>query len=235
MAEIFLNSPFVYIFFGFLPSIIWLFFYLREEVHPEPNWLIIQVFALGMLSAGVALGLEFLMLHGFELLKLGNAVMIILGVSIIEEYVKYLVVKIRILRDPDFDVPVDAMLYMIIAALGFAAVENILFIAPLFQESFSAGLSITILRFLGATMLHGLASGLIGFGIASAILHRKPHGAYLKGAFIAAVALHAAYNYLILVVGSGLLVGLLLLGVGIVILQAFKILRHETFHFSPYL
>jgi len=235
MAEIVLTSPFIYIFFGFLPSIIWLFFYLREEVHPEPNALIIQVFVLGMLSAGVALGLEFLMLRGFELFKLGNAVAVIIGVSLIEEYVKYLVVKIRILRDPDFDVPVDAMLYMIIAALGFAAVENVLFIGPFFQQSFSAGLSITILRFLGATLLHGLASGLIGFGIASAILHRKPHGAYLKGAFAAAVALHAAYNYLILIVGSGFLVGLLLLGVGVVILEAFKILRRESFRFSPYL
>jgi RsiW-degrading membrane proteinase PrsW (M82 family) len=225
----------VYIFFGFMPSIIWLLFYLREEVHPEPNRLIIQVFIFGMFSAGAALALEFLMLEGFKFLKLNILTLIILGVAAIEEYVKYLVVKFRILRDPDFDEPVDAMLYMIIAALGFAAVENILFIAPIFAQSFSAGFSIIVLRFLGATLLHGLASGLIGFGIASAILHRRPHGAYLKSAFLAAIALHATYNYLILVVGNGFLVGLLLLGVGLVILQAFKIMRHQRFYYSPYL
>jgi len=231
----FINSPVVYIFFGFMPSIIWLLFYLREEVHPEPNRLIIQVFILGMFSAGAALALEFLLLEGLKLLRISMLTLIIAGVAAIEEYVKYLVVKFRILRDPDFDEPVDAMLYMIIAALGFAAVENILFIAPIFSQSFSAGFSIIVLRFLGATLLHGLASGLIGFGIASAILHRRPHGAYLKSAFLAAIALHAAYNYLILVVGNGFLVGLLLLGVGLVILQAFKIMRHQRFHYSPYL
>ena len=50
-----------------------------------------------------------------------------------EEVAKYLIIKIRILRDPEFDEPIDAMIYMIIAGLGFAALENILVLFVLKQ------------------------------------------------------------------------------------------------------
>jgi RsiW-degrading membrane proteinase PrsW (M82 family) len=42
------------------------------------------------------------------------------------EIFKYLVVRFKVIKNPAFDEPTDIMLYMIIAALGFAAVENIL-------------------------------------------------------------------------------------------------------------
>jgi len=43
-----LSYPF-YIFFGILPSFIWLIFYLRRDVHPEPKSMILKIFFYGML------------------------------------------------------------------------------------------------------------------------------------------------------------------------------------------
>jgi RsiW-degrading membrane proteinase PrsW (M82 family) len=51
---------------------------------------------------------------------------------------------------------------MIISALGFAAIENIFLLTPLFDKDFTATLHIAFSRFLGATLLHVLASATIG-------------------------------------------------------------------------
>ena len=165
----------LYILFGVLPSVIWLLFYLRKDVHPEPKSEVIKIFFWGMLIAIPAVFLEMGIFQAFG--KLGEffhwshfliAIFnIFIGVALIEEVLKYLVVREGILKNPEFDEPIDLVLYMIIAALGFAALENILILfrlGPAFL--FSQALEISALRFLGATFLHALCSGTLGFFLA---------------------------------------------------------------------
>ena len=61
-----------------------------------------------------------------DFLPLGGLLYIFLGVATIEEIAKFLVIKIKVLKSSELDEPLDIPLYMIIAALCFAAVENIL-------------------------------------------------------------------------------------------------------------
>jgi len=113
--------------------------------------------------------------------------------------VKYLVIKKKVLRDPEFDEPVDAMLYMIIAALGFAALENLLILLPLnttFQLFETAVIS--TVRFVGATFLHALCSGLIGYYIALSFLQPKNRARVVAQGIGLAVLLHGLYNFSIM-------------------------------------
>src|SRR3989344_8620915 len=187
----------------FLPPIFWLLFYLREDRHPEPKRLLLMAFLGGMASAGLAIVVEILVIGQEGLLSLnegviGNAFMIFLVIGLIEEYVKYLPVKFLIERRKDFDESVDAMIYMMTSALGFAALENALFIFPLLHVNLPLGLEVTANRFLGANLLHALSSGIVGFFLARAWFH--PHRHHFIGLGIAlATLLHAAFNYLILV------------------------------------
>ncbi|PIP17356.1 MAG: hypothetical protein COX44_00310, partial [Candidatus Portnoybacteria bacterium CG23_combo_of_CG06-09_8_20_14_all_37_13] len=114
----------LYIFLGVLPSVIWLLFYLRKDVHPEPNSQVIKIFFYGMLAAIPAVFLEkgifestlnppFSNLFSPFLIIIFNT---LIGVALIEEVLKYLVVKEKILKSAEFDEPTDALLYMIIAA-----------------------------------------------------------------------------------------------------------------------
>lgn len=194
-----------YIFLTFLPPILWLLFYLRKDRrHPEPKSLIIFTFIGGMVAAFVALIIEFLLLGKEKGLLSStinlatNAFIFFLVVGLIEEYFKYLPVKFLILKQPAFDEPVDAMVYMITSALGFAALENALFILPLFQENTLSALIITANRFFGANLLHSLASGLMGFFLARAFFSPRRHHFIAMGVVLAAL-LHAGFNYLILV------------------------------------
>ena len=81
-----------------------------------------------------------------------------------------------VLRNPEFDEPVDAMIYMIAAGLGFAAIENILVLFRTIESGLSQTLSVWALRFVGSTLLHTLASAMVGYFLAMSWFfqdHRK--------------------------------------------------------------
>lgn len=192
-----------YLLLTFLPPIFWLLFYLREDRHPEPKRLLLMAFVGGMAAAGLAIVIELLVVGQSGMVSLnegvlGSAVVVFLVIGMIEEYVKYLPVKFLIERRRDFDEPVDAMVYMMTSALGFAALENALFIFPLLHVDVSLGLEVTANRFLGANLLHALSSGIVGFFLARAWFHPHRRHFIFIGVVLAAV-LHAAFNSLILV------------------------------------
>lgn len=194
----FLSFP-VLVFFGTLPSFFWLSFYLKKDSRPEPKWMVIKVFLFGMLITIPAILFEKIAFWGFNKLNISSSLLtilnIFLGISFIEEFLKFFVIKISVLNSPQFDEPVDAMIYMIIAALGFAAVENILVVFGL-KPNYILG--VLILRLLGATFLHSLSSAIIGFFLG--LYYFKPErkkGLVLIG-FLLAILLHGFYNFFII-------------------------------------
>jgi RsiW-degrading membrane proteinase PrsW (M82 family) len=195
------------IIFGVLPSIIWLLFYLRKDVHPESNPMVIRIFFFGMLAALPAIFLEMVIFKAFDMLNLPFIYLAVLnnlvGVALVEEVMKFLVVKERVLSSTEFDEPTDALLYMIIAALGFAALENILILLGLGTDLFlPQAVEISALRFLGATFLHALASGLVGYFLALGLLETKKRLKLISLGLLISIALHGLYNFSIMEIGG---------------------------------
>ena len=148
--------------FGIIPAIIWLWFWLREDIHPEPTKFIIFCFLLGMLSVFVALPLQ----HLTEKLT-GNIVGLFFLWAIIEESLKFGSAWIGGIHSPADDEPIDPIIYMIVAALGFVAMENTLFlIDPLISGNLGNTIITGNLRFIGATLLHVMSSSTIGIFLA---------------------------------------------------------------------
>lgn len=210
----------------FLPPIAWLVFYLRQDRHPEPKGLILLTFAAGMGAAVAALVAECAFLFAISggscqsgISSGVNALILFAGISLIEEYLKYLPVRLLIIGRRDFDEPIDGMIYLMTSAMGFAALENALFLFPLFNQSVYSGLAVTANRFLGANFLHVLSSGIVGFCLARAYFSPRRHHFIALGIFIASL-LHTAFNYLILVredLSQGLLYIILLLALAAVV------------------
>jgi len=224
-----LNYP-LYVFFGLAPSIIWLLFFLRKDSHPESNRMILKIFFYGMLAALPAVLIELGFSQQINQLPLPKILVLViyvfLGIALVEEGLKYLVVKKQVLKNPEFDEPVDIMLYMIISAFGFAALENLLILFPLIQpfqllESFV----ISILRFTGATFLHALCSGLIGYFLALSFLQAKNRLKLRYTGIAIAVLLHGLYNLSIIKVEGNLKFALpiiIIIGLAIFISLGFK-------------
>ncbi len=193
---------------GLLPSIIWLIFYLQEDRrHPEPIRLIFYAFVVGGIVTFFVLVLQVMLRQGLGTIGIDpRHPFELLLFSGIEEVMKFLAVYLFISRRRDFNEPMDAMVYMITVALGFAAVENI---ASLGQPQTSlitgidglASMEVLALRFFGATLLHSLAGAIIGYHWGHAIARGRDIGLGIALGLGIAILLHAVFNYLILIEG----------------------------------
>jgi len=199
----------LYAILGIAPSVIWLLFYLRKDVNPEPKRLIFLVFLGGALMGPIALLMEFFAMSMLSpstqwpaLLASLNQNRYLFFLNIIafaplsEELLKYLVVRWQVLKNPNFDEPLDAMIYLIVSALGFAATENLLNIFLIPNVTLQLAFSQALIRFLSATLLHALASGTLGYFIACSLLNLKHKNFIFLTGFSLAVILHSFYNYL---------------------------------------
>jgi protease PrsW len=214
---------------GLLPSFIWLVFYLQEDTYPEPRHLILLMFLIGCITTFVALFTEIqfnVLLSRFEIPLYSFTAL--LGLSAIEEILKFLGVLIVFRRSSYFTEPLDAMIYMIVVALGFAAIENIGAMNDQFAQSGILGdaAQVGIFRFMGATLLHSVSSGFLGYFWAKGILQKRPFHFMAKG-LAAAILLHAFFNYLILKAGPTFYPVVLLVIASFFLLHDFELIRRR--------
>lgn len=235
---------------GILPVFIWLHFLLKEDARcPEPRPLIFLALMAGMLAVPIVLPLEHIsqallpvffpnggLLDRFAL-DLSYQLPVVIAWATIEETVKYALAAIVILWRPQVDEPEDLVIYMLCVALGFAALENALFlIAPLTQGDIIGSLLSNNLRFMGATLLHVIASSAIGFALAFAFgKPRHVRALFATIGLILAIALHAIFNFLIILeTASHTLLAFFLVWSGVVVWFAlFEILRYARYKRLP--
>jgi RsiW-degrading membrane proteinase PrsW (M82 family) len=208
---------------GLIPALFWLWFWLREDVRkPEPYFLIAITFIAGMAVVPLALPLQkfALDLYAGMNITLGENGLMLVWV-VIEELLKYAVALIVIFWNREVDEPIDMVIYMIVIALGFAALENALFIFnPLVAGDYLNSALTGSFRFLGATLLHVLASGTIGVVLALAYYKSRlvQLVAGTLGLFIA-IVLHALFNFFIMGASEETILGVFLfVWMGIIIL-----------------
>ncbi len=216
---------------GVLPSLIWLAFFLKEDVHPEPKKMILAVYLWGGLSSIAALLLEqfskpfadgfFVNLPGILSFNITPFVLF----AIIEEVCKFFFVFMIIYKSKHFDEPIDAMVYTATGALGFATAENIFI---MLSNGMSGAFSLVVMRFLGATLLHALASTAAGYYWATGRKHNMEARAIFVGLVMASI-IHAIFNILVWQFGDFLIYPIaFLIIVAFFILYDFEQLREES-------
>jgi len=160
---------------GFIPICIWLAFWLlQDSKRPEPKHLIVGAFVLGMLAVLLVIPIQGLVASYFHI-DVGNLTalstpflfLLFLMWAGIEEALKVLLVFFIIVRKTAVDEPIDIPMYFITAALGFAALENALFLfGPLSDGQITQGFITGNLRFIGAVLIHTLSTAIVAGAIA---------------------------------------------------------------------
>ncbi len=214
---------------GLIPAVFWLWFWLREDrSRPEPILLVIITFIAGMAVVPLALPLQKLAIDVYT----GSNLVFIWVV--IEEVLKYALAVGVILWNRAVDEPIDMIIYMIAVALGFSALENILFlVAPLTAGDYLNSAVTGAFRFLGASLLHVLASGTVGVFLAFAFYKSKlTQIGYGMIGLCVAIVLHTLFNFFI-IDGSGetILGVFLFVWIGVIILfLLFEKIKHIERH-----
>jgi RsiW-degrading membrane proteinase PrsW (M82 family) len=212
---------------GLLPGFAWLVFYLGEETHPEPKRLIVFTFTIGMAFGFFAVAVEMFFNKTVGSWGIDEfSIMSLIGLALIEEVLKFTAAHFAVNRSPAFSEPTDAMIYTIVAALGFATLENIGALSNVATGATFVPALLTTLsfRFVGATLLHSLTSAIVGYYWALGLVRGKVKRYLLLGLAIA-TALHTCFNYLILNFGNGAYVIAFLVIVGFFVLNDFEKLK----------
>lgn len=216
---------------GFVPVLIWLTFWLFEDMkHPEPRQKLILAFITGMVAVIAVLPLQ---KAASDIMPLGFGLLLVWAA--IEEVMKFGLAWVVVLRSKVVDEPIDMVVYMITVALGFAALENTLFLfSPLFMDHMLEGAITGNLRFVGATLIHVLGSAVIGTLLALSFFRSHGDKIWYAGiGVILATGLHAFFNLLIITTGAEQLLTIFLgVWVGIIMillaLERVKLLRRPA-------
>lgn len=181
-----------YVFVALLPGLFWLWFYRRRDLkNPEPLKQIFKIFVWGMAATIPAIALEFavefFIPYAASTSYLAMVLSSFLIVAPIEEYFKYLVLKHKAAKSPEFNEPIDGIIYGIVVGLGFATLEN-------FLVTLSDGGAVIILRFATATLMHAVCSGIVGYYIARQKFHPQPNKNDIAKGLLIAIFLHGLYN-----------------------------------------
>lgn len=215
---------------GILPTLLWLWFWLKEDLkNPEPRFMIIFAFTAGMIAVPLVIPFQTLVIAPPDFLAgiVNNLILgpieaiislpmdffsssipssdavhtsaIIFLWAAIEEIFKFIVIYIVALRSSHYNEPIDALIYLITAALGFAALENMLYlITNLVNDGIVMGALNLHLRYLGATLLHIIASSTVGIFLAFAFYRKKGKKTAIFLGLSAATILHTLFNLFIM-------------------------------------
>ncbi len=213
---------------GIIPAVLWLWFWLREDNrHPEPAFMIIRTFLAGVLSIVPTYFLE-----SYVANQISDAATILMIWALIEEVMKFSAGYLAALRTKYFDEPIDGPIYLITAALGFSAAENFLFIVN--SQDTMSSLMTGGMRFVGASLLHTLASAIIGCFLA--IAFRRGYFARICAVILGlltSTVLHTSFNiFIIKSDGGNISIVFLTLWVAIIALLLFfeKLRVEDTYN-----
>ncbi len=186
---------------GFIPALFWLHFWLKEDdIHPEPKKLIFRAFIAGILATIISAPLELWARHALTPVLSECGYYLIFVWAFIEEAAK-LICCFWLVSPKKYDVmPIDPVIFLITTALGFAALENTLYVFPfIYSNGLSMAFATANIRFIGASLLHVLASSTIGMAMSFSFFKRTltRREALLGGIFLASL-LHASFNFFIL-------------------------------------
>ena len=142
-----------------------IFIYLTDSNEREPIGLLLGVFGLGILSAIPAVILESIAkliidamfggLHEF----IYHFITALFGVALIEEFVKFMAAFLPTWRNKNFNYKFDGIVYCLFGSMGFAAIENVLY---LFTENTNV-VSLGVQRGLLAIPAHAMCAVFMGY------------------------------------------------------------------------
>lgn len=217
---------------GVLPALVWLAFWLLEDYkRPEPRRLILKTFILGVVAVALVLPFQ----KAIDTIFPGTIFISVLLWAVFEECFKFGAAYFGGLKSSEDNEPIDPIIYMITAALGFAAMENVLFLLGALTGTSTVESVITgNLRFLGASLLHVVSSGMIGVSLSFTFYKsRESRAIWTTLALVSAIIFHIGFNLLIMHWQSrGTLLAFIFVWIGaVVLLLAFekaKVIRPDV-------
>ncbi|MDY7081962.1 MAG: PrsW family intramembrane metalloprotease [Halobacteria archaeon] len=184
----------VYVFFSVLPAMfIALYIWEIERcTEPEPVSTVILTFFLGMVFAAFPVLINTLLQPVFSMFSYGMLFFFFFVVAPVEETAKLLAVRSYVYQTGTFEKVIDGAVYGAFAGLGFATIENSLYLAGEFV-GVGSSVNASALRSL-AGPAHVIYTGIAGYYLGLAKFNSENRGPIILKGLLIAVLLHGTYN-----------------------------------------
>ena len=174
--------------------IILFYIYFRDKYDKEPLGLLIKSLIAGMLIVIPIVLVERLLVAimppiGKVPAAAYNAFLV---AGSTEEVFKFLALYLLVWKSPSFDEKFDGIVYAVFVSLGFAAVENVLYVLD-------GGYQTAIVRAITAVPAHALFGITMGYYLGIARMYSELRKEYLRKAILIPIVLHGIYDFILMV------------------------------------
>ena len=210
--------------------IILFYIYFRDKYEREPLGFLLKSVVAGMLVVLPILFVERLLMALMPALgQIGTAAyhaFVVAGTT--EEAFKFLVLYLLVWKSPSFNEQFDGIVYAVFVSLGFAAVENVVYVME-------GGMQTAMLRALTAVPAHALFGITMGYYLGIARRYQELRSSYLIRALLYPILLHGIYDFILMVEIDWLLVLFIPYVIGLYILgmRKMKILSDRSVFKPP--
>ncbi len=174
--------------------IILFYIYFRDKYDKEPIGLLVKSVIAGMLVVIPVLFVGRILMGIMpEMGKIGNAAyhaFLVAGTT--EELFKFLALYLLVWNSPSFDEKFDGIVYAVFVSLGFAAVENVLYVMD-------GGLQTAMIRAITAVPAHAIFGISMGYYLGIAHMYDELRKPYLRKAILIPILLHGIYDFILMV------------------------------------
>ena len=181
-----------------LPVFILAYYIYKKDINREPASLLVKIFFLGFFSAIPIMFLETFLDIFFSTDELTTFFPILfnvfISIAMVEEGFKWFIAKRVGYDSPEFDEIYDVIVYTVFASLGFACIENILYV-------FNYGALTGILRALTSIPGHTCFAVIMGYFMSLAKLNHMKKNLLKKNMFLSIFIptfFHAIYDALLI-------------------------------------
>ncbi|MBM7701700.1 glutamic-type intramembrane protease PrsW [Metabacillus iocasae] len=166
------------------------FFYLKDEYESEPVSVVFKTFILGAVLVLPIMFIQYVLEE--EQVLQGLFIKAFFTVGLLEEFFKWFILYFTIYQHVEFDEHYDGIVYGAAVSLGFASVENVLFL-------FANGLETAIGRAMLPVSSHGLFGVIMGYYLGRAKFSQgKECVQWILYSLFVPISLHGLYDFILI-------------------------------------
>lgn len=171
-----------------------MYIYFKDKHEKEPLKLLVISFVFGVLSVIPTVVLSQIGHYFFDFNPRSSSfyfslISCVVGIGLIEEYSKFIFVRYYTYNKEDFNEPFDGIVYCVMVSMGFATIENILYV-------YEGGQAVAWTRMFTAVPMHAIFAIIMGYYMGIQKFYNKKSYA-LIGLLYASV-LHGVYDFVIM-------------------------------------
>ena len=206
------------------------FIFYKDIYNKEPKFNLIVSFGLGCIAIIPAVLFEKSFNSTLDGTITGVAVFSYAIVAFSEEFSKFLGLRLYSYNKKSFDEPLDGIVYAVMVSMGFATVENLMYVVN------SQDMKIAFMRMFLSVPAHATFAVVMGYYVGKAKFNSKNSFILMLTGILGAIFFHGTYDFFLFVneyslvgqqAGNGLLAGGALVSFIIAIILSRKLIRRD--------